>query len=80
MLVALKAGLRQGELIGLQWGDVDLQRGKLHVRRTIWRGVSGLPKGGRERTVELPGSAVDALKVLPSTLDEGKAGQNERAG
>ena len=62
LLVALKAGLRQGELIGLQWSDVDFQRGKLHVRRTIWRGVSGLPKGGRERTVELPGSAVDALK------------------
>jgi hypothetical protein len=24
--------------------------------------VTGLPKGGRERTVDLPGSAVDALK------------------
>jgi len=62
VLVGLKTGLRQGELIGLQWADVDLPRGKLHVRRTIWRGVSGLPKGGRERTVDLPGSAVDALK------------------
>ena len=57
VLVALKAGLRQGELIGLQWGDVDFQRGKLHVRRTIWRGVSGLPKGAQ---VE-----VDAILVLP---------------
>ncbi len=62
LLVALKTGLRQGELIGLQWSDVDLQRGKLHVRRTIWRGVTGSPKGGRERTVDLPASAVDALK------------------
>jgi hypothetical protein len=24
---------------------MDLQRGKLNVRRTIWRGVVGLPKG-----------------------------------
>lgn len=62
LLVALKTGLRQGELIGLQWSDVDLQRGKLHVRRTIWRGVTGSPKGGRERTVDLPTSVVDALK------------------
>ncbi|OJH41107.1 tyrosine-type recombinase/integrase [Cystobacter ferrugineus] len=62
ILLALKTGLRHGELIGLQWGDVDLQRGKLKVRRTIWQGVTGLPKGGRERTVDLPGSAVDALK------------------
>ncbi len=62
LLVVLKTGLRQGELIGLQWSDVDLQRGKLHVRRTIWRGVTGWPQGGRERTVDLPASVVDALK------------------
>ncbi len=37
ILVALKTGLRVGELIGLHWGDLDLQRGKLHVRRTLWR-------------------------------------------
>jgi len=62
ILLALKTGLRHGELIGLQWGDLDLHRGKLKVWRTIWQGVTGLPKGGRERTVDLPGSAVDALK------------------
>jgi len=63
LLVAVKAGLRQGELIGLQWADLDLTQGLLHVRRTIWRGVEGTPKGGRERTVELPASVVAALKA-----------------
>ncbi|CAM4473318.1 tyrosine-type recombinase/integrase [Corallococcus exiguus] len=63
LFVAIKAGLRQGELIGLQWNDLDLPRSTLHVRRTIWRGVEGLPKGGRERAVELPASVVDALKA-----------------
>ncbi len=63
LLVALKTGLRQGELIGLQWSDLDLAQGRLNVRRTIWRGVTDLPKGGRERTVDLPASAVDALKA-----------------
>jgi len=63
LLVALKTGLRQGELIGLQWCDLDLAQGRLNVRRTIWRGVTDLPKGGRERTVDLPTSAVDALKA-----------------
>ncbi|HVG57483.1 MAG TPA: site-specific integrase [Hyalangium sp.] len=63
LLVALKTGLRQGELIGLQWGDLDLGKGTLHIRQTIWRGVPGLPKGGRKRVVELPNSAVDALKA-----------------
>ncbi|MBA3735677.1 MAG: site-specific integrase [Actinobacteria bacterium] len=31
--VALATGLRLGELLGLQWGDVDLPAGELHVRR-----------------------------------------------
>ncbi len=63
LLVALETGLRQGELIGLQWSDLDLAQARLNVRRTIWRGVTDLPKGGRERTVDLPASAVDALKA-----------------
>ena len=61
--MGLKSGLRQGELIGIQWADLDLQRGTLRVNRTIWRGKEGLPKGGRERAVDLPASAVDALKA-----------------
>ncbi|MDC0712738.1 tyrosine-type recombinase/integrase [Stigmatella sp. ncwal1] len=63
ILVALKTGLRQGELIGLQWADLDLSRGMMTVRRSVWRGVTDVPKGGRERAVELPSSAVDALKA-----------------
>ena len=39
-----------------------MKRGKLQVRRSLWQGVTGLPKGGRGRTVDLPGSVVDALK------------------
>ncbi|WP_342378123.1 tyrosine-type recombinase/integrase [Myxococcus stipitatus] len=62
ILLALKTGLRHGELIGLQWGDLDLRRGKLTVQRSIWQGATGLPKSGRERTVDLPGSVVEALK------------------
>lgn len=31
--LALYAGLRRGEICGLQWGDVDLKAGVLHVRR-----------------------------------------------
>lgn len=32
--LALFAGLRRGEILGLQWGDVDLRRGVLSVRRS----------------------------------------------
>jgi integrase len=34
-LLALKTGLRRGELLGLRWSDLDLDRGTLTVRQTI---------------------------------------------
>ena len=40
-------GLRQGELLGLQWRDVDWLAGKLRVRRSYVRGHWGPPKSRR---------------------------------
>jgi integrase len=34
-VLALSAGLRRGELLGLRWQDVDLDRGTLAVRHTL---------------------------------------------
>jgi integrase len=34
-VVAVHTGLRQGELLGLKWTDVDLDAGKLSVRRSL---------------------------------------------
>ncbi|MCC6943058.1 MAG: site-specific integrase [Thermomicrobiales bacterium] len=36
-MMAMTLGLREGELFGLQWGDIDLDRGELMVRRQIQR-------------------------------------------
>lgn len=65
--VALAVGIRQGEALGLAWKDVDLERGLIHVRRSLQR-LSGQfefvePKSRRSRrTVLLPASAVVALR------------------
>jgi integrase len=37
-VLAIMAGLRQGELLGLKWEDIDLEGGKLQVRRTLYKG------------------------------------------
>ena len=34
-VLAINTGLRQGELLGLKWDDVDLDDGSLQVRRTL---------------------------------------------
>jgi integrase len=62
ILLALKAGLRQGELLALRWEDVDLVAGKLRIARSVTRGVVTTPKSGKGREVPLSDAAVRALK------------------
>ncbi len=42
--VARFTGLRRGELIGLQWEDVDFENLVIHVRRSVVMMVQGAPK------------------------------------
>ena len=62
-VLAVTTGMRNGELLGLQWRDVDLEAGTLRVRRTVFNGVVSSPKtsAGRRR-IRLSGMAVAALK------------------
>jgi integrase len=62
ILIALRTGLRQGELIGLRWEDVDLVAGRLLVRQSIVRGNVGTPKSGKPREIPLSEQARTALK------------------
>jgi integrase len=71
VLLGADAGLRQGEIIALEWGDVDLVAGALTVRRSSWKGQVGTPKSGRERKVPLTArlkAALEAHRHLKSEL------------
>ena len=58
-------GLRPSEAAGLQWQDLDLDRGRLHVRRSRSLWEYGDPKtDGARRTVELFPEAVWLLKMI----------------
>jgi integrase len=53
-LAAITTGMRQGELIGLRWMDVDWAARKIGVRRTYVRGEFSTPKSNRSsRSVPL---------------------------
>lgn len=66
--VAVYAGCRQGELLGLTWDDLDLDAGKLTVRRTLASTSGAVPTfanpktAGSRRTVKLPPAAVSVLR------------------
>jgi integrase len=70
--------MRQGELLGLQWGDIDFERGSLDVKRSLSQ-VRGKPvlkepksKASR-RTIALPRFALDSLREhRAATLKAGR--------
>src|SRR5439155_8078094 len=51
VLLGGDAGLRCGEIIALEWNDVDLAKRQLCVQRSELRGHVTTPKGGRLRYV-----------------------------
>jgi integrase len=65
-VVAVQYGLRQGELLGLKWSDLDLDAGTLQVQRT--QSESGVgrieerPKNGKGRRIELSQSVCEVLR------------------
>lgn len=65
--LALATGMRRGELLGLRWEDVDLDAGRLAVRRNLvavdYDAVEGEPKSGRPRTVALGPDTVAVLRA-----------------
>lgn len=66
--VALDAGLRKGEILGLEWGDIDLVARTLVVRRSVWQELAGeshvgTPKSGRDRKIPMTNRLVSSLKA-----------------
>ena len=65
-LAAIHTGLRQGELVGLQWGDIDWNGQYLLVRRSIDRVHRKIThtKNSRIRRVDLPDELLCELAAL----------------
>jgi integrase len=74
-VLAIHCGLREGELLGLKWGDLDLKGRALSVRRTLSETRTGRifepPKNGKGRNIRLTSDAIEALRShLQRQLEE----------
>lgn len=68
LFTAVSVGLRRGEVMGLTWADVDLDRSVLHIRQTRVMGVDVIetsdPKTlNSRRDIHMPPSLVAVLKT-----------------
>jgi integrase len=69
-LVALKTGMRLGELLGLTWGDVDLMEAVIRVPRSYSDGTLGTPKNHERRDVDVTGDVVELIGEWWGTLGQ----------
>jgi integrase len=65
--LALATGMRRGELLSLEWSDIDLERAVLRVERSLEETRAGLrvkpPKSKRgRRNISLPAESVSMLR------------------
>jgi len=68
-------GLRAGEALGLQWGDIDLDRKLLHIRRSAWYGKIQTTKNqASDAVLPMPSALVETLKEYRANWTSNPAG------
>ena len=79
-VLALRCGLREDEVLGLKWDDIDLSgtTATLHVRRTLSQTRTGhifeKPKNVKGRSVKCSRKATEALKRRRARQNEERLG------
>ena len=76
-VIALHTGLRQGELLGLKWTDIDLEGGRLSVRRALKVTEDGLDFGPCKNRASR--RAVPLTKTARAALRAHRGRQNEES-
>ena len=78
ILLCLYTGVRIGELLGLEWADVDLQRGFIAINKTVYRDRN--ESGEWQLVIDKPKTtASDRIIPLPSYISQMMAERKENA-
>lgn len=65
ILLALKMGLQVGEVCGLQWQDINFDKGTLHVCNSVQRVLNPEEKEGKTKLMLVPLYGVAADREIP---------------
>lgn len=83
--VAVHTGLRFGELVALEWVDIDFERRQVTVERNEVGGIVGTPKNGKTRHIPMTDKVYEVLwrRRIPQgrvfTLPDGRSVYHEAA-
>lgn len=76
VLVAGCLGLRIGEILGLQWADVDFDAATLTVRRDVYQGhVDEVKTASSARVLPVPALVLDSLRTWRANASYQAAGE-----
>ena len=62
VLLGGEAGLRSGEMVALEWTDIDFAANGICVERSAWKGQIAAPKGAQLRHVPMTKRLAKALR------------------
>jgi len=63
-LCALRTGMRLGEILALNWGDVNWNGKFINVEKSFRRGKVDKTKNGKDRRVDMSDQLIEALRGL----------------
>lgn len=76
IMLDLATGARRGELLALQWPDIDFSSGIMNVSKSLEQTKKGLrvksTKSGKPRRFAVPAAALEALKFHRAQQDQDK--------
>ncbi|PFU90807.1 site-specific integrase [Bacillus anthracis] len=74
-VIALLTGMRQGEIMGLRWKDIDFQNQIIYVRQTLTQTAKikfGAKNNASVRNVHFPAKLIEELKLHKKRIVEEK--------
>lgn len=83
-VIALLTGMRRGEILGLRWGDVDLENGLLFIRQIVSSQTTKIKDRTKTeagtRTVSIPNFLIEVLKEQKLQIESEKLIYEEEYG